>query len=140
MNARYDWKTIRAEYEAGTDMDELSRRHGASRATLQRRIRAESWARSLSGIAAGPAEAKVNGMGSAADPKMAVIQRHREEWDKIRNLLDEAVAGKDPETIKLAKTSAEALRIQQESERKAWGITDKVETEVSGGVVLTWQK
>ena len=29
MAARYDWETIRAEYEAGATMGGLSRKHGA---------------------------------------------------------------------------------------------------------------
>ncbi len=46
----------------------------------------------------------------------------------------------DADAVKLAKITAETLKIRQEGERKAWGIQDKNETEISGGVVLTWQK
>lgn len=35
---------------------------------------------------------------------------------------------------------SEALRNAQECERKAWGIQDKAETEVSGGLSITWEK
>jgi hypothetical protein len=46
----------------------------------------------------------------------------------------------DFDAAKLAKITAETIKIRQEGERKAWGITDKGETELSGGIAITWQK
>lgn len=70
----------------------------------------------------------------------AVLLRHKAEWEKQRELSDRAMSEEDADLAKLAKLTAETLKIRQEGERKAWGINDKAETEVSGGVVLTWQK
>ena len=39
---------------------------------------------------------------------------------------------------KLAKITAETLKIRQDGERRAWGITDKTEAEVSGGLNVVW--
>ena len=99
------------------------------------------------------AEAKVNGIVNTVDPKKraeavdrasdakaAVIVRHKTEWERHQALIDEALAAGDFDKAKLAKITAETLKIRQEGERRAWGITDRTETEVSGGVVLTWQK
>ena len=67
-----------------------------------------------------------------------MLLRHREEWERHRPLMDEALSG-DAEAVKLAKTVAETLKIRQEGERKAWGVQDRAETEVSGGLEIRWQ-
>ena len=152
MNARYDWETIRAEYEAGASMGELSRKHGADKAAISRRAKKEGWTPDLTKAVNRRAEAKVNGVvntvdpkkraeavDSAADRKAAVIMRHRDEWDKQQEISDRAMAAEDFELAKLAKITAETLKIRQEGERKAWGIQDKAETEVSGGLEIRWQ-
>ena len=64
---RYDWETIRAEYEAGSSMGKLSDKYGVDKA-------------------------------------------------------------------KLAKITAETLKIRQEAERKAWGIRD-VDAQPDGGAL-----
>lgn len=74
----------------------------------------------------------------AAD-RATVVERQRSEWDRHQRLMDEALGGGDPETAKLAKLLAEALKIRQEGERRAWGITDKADTELSGGVDIAWR-
>lgn len=153
MNSRYDWETIRAEYEAGATMGELSRRHGADKSAISRRAKKEGWTPDLTEAVNRRAEAKVNGVVNTVDPqkraeavdcaadrKAAVIVRHRIEWDKQQEISDRAMDTEDFELAKLAKITAETLKIRQEGERKAWGIQDKAETEVSGGVVVTWQR
>ena len=99
------------------------------------------------------AEAKVNGIVNAVDPqkraeavnraaeaKAAVILRHKAEWDRHQAIIDEALSAGDFDRAKLAKITAETLKIRQEGERRAWGIQDRAETEVSGGLALLWQK
>lgn len=153
MSTRYDWETIRAEYEAGASQSDLSRRHGASRKAIQKRIVAEGWTQDISGTVNRMAEARVAGvvagcdpkkkaeaLGRAADAKAAVILRHKAEWERHQALMDEALDAGDFDRAKLAKITAETLKIRQEGERRAWGIQDRSETEVSGGMVLTWQK
>lgn len=155
MGARYDWRIIRSEYEAGMTQSGISRKYGVSRAAVSQRVRREGWKRHESGSDPGeesgadkqpPAPAGQCGVDlpaknrSESDGRNAVIRRHREEWNRIRILIDDAVTEQDAEAAKLAKLTAETLKIRQEGERKAWGIQDRNETEISGGMVLTWQK
>lgn len=140
MAARYDWETIRAEYEAGASQSDLAKRHGVSRTAIQKRIRAEGWMQDISGSINRLAEAKVAGvvagcnpkkkakaLDRAADAKAAVILRHKAEWERHQQLIDEALAAGDFDKAKLAKITAETLKIRQEGERKAWGIKDSTE-------------
>src|SRR5260363_418861 len=43
MTRAIDWESIRAEYEAGCNQSECSRRHGVSRTAIQKRIEKEGW-------------------------------------------------------------------------------------------------
>lgn len=137
---RYNWETIRAEYEAGATMGELSRRHGVDKAAISRRARGEGWTRDVSGAVDRLTDAKVNGIVNTADPqkkaeaidraaeaKAAVIMRHKAEWDRHKVIMDEALANEDFNVAKLAKITAEMLKIRQDGERRAWGIQDKSE-------------
>ena len=150
MRARYDWEIIRAEYEAGASLSELSRRRGASRTAIQNHIRAEGWSRDAFGAKSRTTEAepaaadrgpqkKAGAVLRAEDAKAAVILRHREEWERHRAIMDEALAAFDFERAKLAKSIAETLKIRQEGERRAWGIEDRTSAELSGGIKITWQ-
>ena len=140
MAARYDWETIRAEYEAGSSMGELSRRHGVDKAAISRRAKKEGWLTDLSEVVNRRAEAKVNGIVNTVDPKKradavdraadakaAVIFRHKEEWERHQQIINDALTNNDFELAKLAKITAETLKIRQEGERKAWGIKDSTE-------------
>ncbi len=69
MAARYDWETIRAEYEAGASQSELAKRHGVSRKAIQKHITAEGWAQDISGTLDRLTEAKVAGVVAGCDPK-----------------------------------------------------------------------
>lgn len=147
---RYDWERIRAEYEAGATMGELSRRHGVSKPTISVRARKEGWTQEISELVNRMAEAKANGIANtvspkkkaaaidaAADAKAAVMLRHKKEWERHQEIMDAALDAGNFEQAKLAKITAETLKIRQEAERRAWGIQDKIETEVSGGVAVT---
>ncbi len=140
MTSRYDWETIRAEYEAGASQSDLSRRHGLSRTAIQKRIRAEGWMQDVSGTINRLAEAKVAGvvagcnpqkkaeaLDRAADAKAAVMLRHKEEWTRHQTLIDQALEAGDFDKAKLAKITAETLKIRQEGERRAWGIREAPE-------------
>lgn len=138
---RYDWETIRAEYEAGASQSDLARRYGVSRKAVQNRIRAEGWMQDVSQTIDRLTEAKVAGIVAGCDPqkkaealnraakaKADVILRHKAEWDKHNAIMDEALANKDFNAAKLAKITAETIKIRQEGERRAWGIQDKSES------------
>ena len=137
MAARYDWETIRAEYEAGATQSDLSRRHGLSRTAIQKRIKAEGWMQDVTASINRLAEAKVAGVVAgcnpqkkaeaidrAAEQKAAVIRRHKEEWDRHKAIMDAALADGDFDRAKLAKITAETINIRQAGERKAWGIVE----------------
>ena len=138
MSSRYDWETIRAEYETGASQSELSKRHGVSRKAIQKHITADGWTQDVSGAVNRMTEAKVAGVVAGCDPqkkaealnraaeaKAAVIMRHKAEWDRHQSLIDEALGDGDFEKAKLAKITAETIKIRQECERKVWGIVDK---------------
>lgn len=142
MAARYDWETIRAEYEAGATMGELSRKHGVNKAAISRRARKESWLQDSSEAVARLADAKVNGLVNTVDPqkkaeavdaaaerKAAVIREQREAWDGFKSEVRTALAENNFERLKCLKIASESLRNAQECERKAWGIQDKTEVE-----------
>ena len=137
MAARYDWETIRAEYEVGASQSDLARRHGVSRAAIQKHIRAEGWMQDVSGAINRMAEAKVAGVvaGSnpkkkaaaldrAADRKAEKIREQREVWDGLNRDIRESMQAGDFERLKCLKICSEALRNVQECERKAWGIVE----------------
>jgi hypothetical protein len=136
----YDWETIRAEYEAGSSMGELSRRYGVDKAAISRRAKKEGWTQDITQAVNRLTEAKVNGLVNTVDPKKkaealsraaeakaAVILRHQEEWTKHQQLISSAIEAGDFDAAKLAKITAETIKIRQEGERKAWGIRDVVE-------------
>lgn len=76
---------------------------------------------------------KAEAIDAEAEKRAAVIERHREGWSKIREMLengrkahksvknieDKSVAFED---LKAAKISSETLKLIQEGERKAWGL------------------
>ena len=153
MAARYDWETIRAEYEAGASMGELSRKHGVNKAAISRRAKKEGWVQDSSEAVARLAEAKVNGLVNTVDPKKkaeavdaaaerkaSVIREQREAWAGFKTEVKAALDANDFERLKCLKIASESLRNAQECERKAWGIQDKAETEVFGGLTIQWEK
>lgn len=146
-----DWDVIRSDYLSGVSQIELSRRYNISRASIQRKIKAEKWQDILDDVN-NLAIARADGIDKiddaqkihdainrAADEKVRVIQRHRAAWPVIKELNNAAVAKHDFEAAKLAKITAETEKIIQEGERKAWGIVDDAKTEIIGGITVTWQ-
>lgn len=138
MSARYDWETIRAEYEAGATMGELSRRHGVDKAAISRRAKKEGWVADLSEVVNRQAEAKVNGIVNTVDPKKraeavdrasdakaAVMEGQREAWKGFDGKVTSALEANDFDRLKCLKIASEALRNAQECQRRAWGIVDK---------------
>ena len=137
MAARYDWEKIRAEYEVGATQSELARVYGCSRTAIQKRIEAEGWMQDVTAAVNRLTEAKVAGvvagcnpqkkaeaLDKAAQKKAAVIERHKQEWAEHQKWIDEALANGDFNAAKLAKITAETIRIRQDGERRAWGIVD----------------
>ena len=148
----WDWETIRAEYEAGSSMGALSRKHGVSKQAISKRARAGKWIQDSSEAVARLAAAKVDGLVDGVDPqkkaqavdaaaerKAAVIREQREAWAGFREEIKTALASNDFERLKCLKIASESLRNAQDCERRAWGIQDKAEAEFSGGFVVRWK-
>ena len=151
MASVYDWEAIRAEYEAGASQSALAKKYGLSRKAIQNHIRAEGWVQDVSEIIQRITEAKVAGivagcdykkkaeaLDRAADAKAAVVQRHKREWDEHQAMIVEAIEHRDFELAKIAKITAETLRIRQDGERRAWGLADKPERTDATPIRITW--
>ena len=131
--AKYDWEQIRAEYETGSTQSELSRKYNVSRTAIQKHIESEMWsqdiepilqrkvAEKVAGVVAGcNPQKKAEALDAAAMRRADVEIRHQTEWEEHKGLVDNAIANQDFEAAKLAKITAETLRIRQDGERKAW--------------------
>lgn len=138
------WSSIRAEREAaGTSFRELAAKYKVSDAAIVKRSKSEGWSdgSDVDGVINRKVSEKVSGVVSADDPKKkaaaidaeadrkaAVVNRHRQEWTQVAALRQEAVnvRNSDPDVAfskaKLAKITAEMTKIQQDGERKAWGL------------------
>jgi hypothetical protein len=68
--------------------------------------------------------------GESEDLRAEVIARHRREWQIAAILRNEALQDRKVDVkasfdkAKLAKITTEMLKIQQDGERKAWGLED----------------
>lgn len=66
----------------------------------------------------------------AEDKRAEVLARHRQEWRQVAVLRQEALQlrqsepSKADQRMRLAKTTAETTKLQQEGERKAWGLDE----------------
>lgn len=72
----------------------------------------------------------------SVDMRADILEVHRAEWGTHREAFTlEAMLDPDTglDTARIAKTAAEAIRIRQEGERKAWGL-DAVEQDTGAGV------
>lgn len=131
------WEQIRAEREAGASFDTLAQRYGVSKTAIIKRAKAERWSdgRDVGEIIRRKVTEKVTGAVTTGNPKKRaeaidaaaeraaeLVRRHQAEWEDHR-----ARFGSVPDSFedgKLAKISAEMLRIRQEGERRAWGLDE----------------
>lgn len=137
------WTIVRQQYETDPRLSfaDLASQFGVSKQAIHSRAKAEGWERviSLSELAAraqaradhlvdGQVDAKrlkLNreaGIAEAAERRAAVLERHRREADGPRKIAYQAIQTGDIEKAKLARAVAQALKIVQELERKAWGL------------------
>jgi len=131
------WADIRAEREAGATYSELSAKYNVDRAAIHRRAKAEGWAdpTDVADVIRRKVNEKINAISTDSDPKKRaaaidaaaersaeVVRKHQAEWHDHRTRFGSVP--NDFEDGKLAKISAEMLRIRQEAERRAWGLDD----------------
>ena len=131
------WADARARREAGASFREIAEEIGCTAAIIHRKAKAENWGdgSDIEEVVRRKAAEKVNGVVNSVDPvkkaaaveaaadrMAAVVERHKTEWDGPRGIAQTAVANQDQDAAKLAKITAETLKIIQEGERKAWGL------------------
>lgn len=146
MAKKYDWDKIRAEYEVGKTMSQLSREYGVDKAAISRRAKKEHWIQDVRDEVKKRVYAKVNGemdnvdlLISAQDREKAIekyaqekadiILLHRKELQKARGITLNAVNALSFDQIRIAKIFADTIRIIQDGERKAWQLDEKEEEE-----------
>lgn len=78
-------------------------------------------------------------MRTRAVTREDILRRHKDEWARHAELVDAALDDSDIELAKLAKVLAETMRIRQDGERRAWGINDKTDTDLSGPLTISWR-
>jgi hypothetical protein len=143
------WDTVRAEREAGASFPELAAKFGVSHQAIQKRAKTEGWGdgkdvgetirrkvvEKIAGVvAAANPKKRAEAIDAAADKVAAVIELHQREWNDHRDRFGSVP--EDFESGKLAKISAEMLKIRQEGERRSHGLdadTGKPE------VVVKWE-
>ena len=137
-----DWERIRAEYEAGETVSGLAREHGCSRAAIQKRAKAEGWARDdetarrlaaakVALLVAPGSPKKAEAAEAEAARRAAVELRHRAEWEEVGDMMREAIAARHDrlaralERARLSKTLAEVTATKQKGERVAWRLEER---------------
>lgn len=162
MRHKIDWERIRAEWEAGGSFRGLGKKHPVSYVTIKKHADKEGWSRNLEAQIRKRVSEKVVGINDVsskkqeqaidaeAERRVAVIQRHRKEWDASRerlyaglaahknaSLREDGTKETDQATIinnkklafedlKAAKISSEAMTLIQAGERRAWKIDDEM--------------
>ncbi|GIV50597.1 MAG: hypothetical protein KatS3mg038_1118 [Candidatus Kapaibacterium sp.] len=131
------WAQIRAEREAGASFPELAAKVWRCHQAIQKRAKAEGWgdgtdvaevirrkvAEKVARVVAGSNPKKrAEAIDAAAEKSASVVLMHQAEWEDHRARFGSVP--NDFEDGKLAKISAEMLRIRQEAERRAWGLDD----------------
>lgn len=151
------WLEARAKREAGASLQEVADFLGVSKTAVIKKAKAEQWGdgRDLEEVIQRKVTEKVTGVVTGGDPKklaeaidaeaqkrVAVIERHKTEWDDHKGLVSSAVAERDFDAAKLAKITAETIAIRQAGERKAWGLdaAEKVKHVGPGGGPIQHQE
>lgn len=144
---KIDWEAARAEYETGMSQREVAAKHRVSHTAIQLRCKKEQWkqedvdasvkrkvAERLAKVVAGGNPVKrAEAIQAEADRVVAVVERHRAEWDSHKALVSEAMETRNFDLARLAKITAETLMIRQGGERKAWGIEKEQNVKESFG-------
>lgn len=81
-------------------------------------------------LAANPKKAEA--LETAVDIRADLLGQHRSEWSEHRKLFPLANIRDDFNAGKSAKISAEMLRIRQDGERRAYGISDETQQQDDG--------
>ncbi|RMD61671.1 hypothetical protein D6833_07930 [Candidatus Parcubacteria bacterium] len=147
MPSKEEWESARKAWEASPTLNfsDIAGQLGVTRQGVRARAKREGWekrvtTREVVEKAHLQADRKTSDPGRkgekvedvAVDLRARLLERHRKEWDGVRQRVYEALRNDDFEKAKLGKISAESIRIIQDGERKAWGLD--VPAEQSGEV------
>lgn len=152
--------TMRAEYAAGMSLNEVARRNGVCRRTVQDWAKRENWKQDadlavqqrllekLAGISADDDAVKRDEAVDAAAQKLAnVTMRHQREWEQIAAMRQQALQKRntDParcfDDLRIAKIAAEVTEIQQRGEAKVLGLYSRVKgTAAESSAVLVIER
>lgn len=133
--AAEQWAEIRARREAGESFPSLANAFGVSHQAIQKRALKEGWgdgtdvgaavrrkvAEKVAGVVAGcnPAQAAAL-IDRAAEIGAEIIAKHQQDWVDHREFFGSV--SQDFDAGRHAKINAEALKILQEGERKAYNL------------------
>lgn len=105
---RYDWESIRAEFEAGASTASLARKWGPSRAAIQKQAKAHGWEKNAEQQIRAKVRAKLANTDRIASPvtreeaieaeasrRVAIVRGHQLMFERCRTLFDEALALRD---------------------------------------------
>jgi len=71
------------------------------------------------------------------ESRTEIAERHAREWETYRlEILGPSMRGGDEKEVKAAKTLADAIRITQDGERRAWNFAEG--GAVDGGMEIVW--
>lgn len=137
------WQSIRAEREAGAGYHALAKKYFVDVAAIYRRAKRENWgdAAEARAVIRRLVNSRVNSVNTTPDPAAkaaaieatadeaaAVVLRHRREWEEHRARF--GIVPANAEQARVAKLAAEALRLRQEAERRAWNLDVQQPAEV----------
>jgi len=78
------------------------------------------------GAEKGEAELHTQSVEASVSMRAKILDRHRREWEGARSNVYKAIQNNDFEKAKLGKITAEAIKIIQDGERKAWGFDSEL--------------
>ena len=133
--AAEQWAEIRVRREAGESFGSLGKAFGVNEAAIFRRSKKEGWGdgvdvgaavrrrvnERVNGVVNGISSAeKVAAIDRAAEIGAEIIAKHQRDWELHREFFGSVSA--DFDAGRHAKINAEALKILQEGERKAYNL------------------
>ena len=129
------WDEIRRRREAGESFGSLAQAFGVAKAAIIKKSKAEGWGdgtdvgaavrrkvtEKVTGVVTGGNFAeKAQAIDQAAEQGAAIIAKHQQDWEDHRAFFGSV--SQDFDAGRHAKINAEALKIMQEGERKAYNL------------------
>ena len=132
-----EWAEARVMRMSGASLSEIARKFNISVSTVSGRAIKDGWDTPGNNEVIAKAMNRSYGIVSedytesdkykqeldlAVSRAVAVIERHKSEWEEHKLLIDQAIREQDFALAKLAKITAETIVIRQSGERRTWGL------------------